>query len=155
MVFAADFDADPATGAWIADAYNVNPSDPFEIVGGTSLSAPAWAGLVAIVNQCRAAAGESTLNSTSPTETQQAIYMLPQSDFNVITSGNNGYSAEAGYNLVTGLGTSVANLLVPDLIAYQGARHGLLGPNCWGASEHRAGRNGGEQRRRVGCIQYV
>ncbi len=37
--------ADPATGAWIADPYNLDPSNPFEIVGGTSLSAPAWAGL--------------------------------------------------------------------------------------------------------------
>ena len=89
-------------------------------MGGTSLSAPAWAGLLALVNQGRAAAGESTLNSSSPTETQQALYMLPQSDYNVIASGNNGYAAGAGYNLVTGLGTPVANLLVPDLIAYQG-----------------------------------
>jgi hypothetical protein len=48
--------------------------------------------------------------------------MLPQSDFDSITSGDNGYTASAGYNLVTGLGTPVANLLVPDLIAYQGAR---------------------------------
>ena len=56
-----------------------------------------------------------TLNSSSPTDTQQALYMLPQSDYNVIASGTNGYSAEAGYNLVTGLGTPVANLLVPDL----------------------------------------
>ena len=75
--------ADPATGAWIADPYNLDPSNPFEVVGGTSLSAPAWAGLLALVNQGRAAAGESTLNSTSPTETQQALYMLPQSDYNV------------------------------------------------------------------------
>ena len=112
--------ADPATGAWIADPYNLDPSNPFEVVGGTSLSAPAWAGLLALVNQGRAAAGESTLNSSSPTDTQQALYMLPQSDYNVITSGNNGYSAGAGYNLVTGLGTPVANLLVPDLVAYQG-----------------------------------
>ncbi|MFI5459371.1 MAG: choice-of-anchor Q domain-containing protein [Isosphaerales bacterium] len=112
--------ADPATGAWIADPYNLDPSDPFEIVGGTSLSAPAWAGLLAVVNQGRAAAGESTLNSTSPTDTQQALYMLPQSDYNTIASGTNGYSAGAGYNLVTGLGTPVANLLVPDLIKYQG-----------------------------------
>jgi hypothetical protein len=42
-------------------------------------------------------------------------YMLPQSDFNTIDSGTNDYSAGAGYNLVTGLGTPVANLLVPDL----------------------------------------
>ena len=32
--------ADPATGAWIADPYNLDPDNPFEVVGGTSLSAP-------------------------------------------------------------------------------------------------------------------
>ena len=73
------------------------------------------------MNQGRAAAGETSLNSVTPTDAQQALYMLPQSDYNSITSGNNGYTANAGYNLVTGLGTPVANLLVPDLIAYQGA----------------------------------
>src|SRR5208337_4725316 len=88
--------------------------------GGTSLSAPAWAGLLTLVNQGRRTAGGSTLNSTSPTDTQQALYSLPQSDYNVIASGNNGYTAGSGYNLVTGLGTPVANLLVSDLVAYQG-----------------------------------
>jgi hypothetical protein len=120
--------ADPATGAWIADPYNLDPTNPFEVVGGTSLSAPAWAGLLALVNQGRVAAGESTLNSSSPTDTQQALYMLPQSDYNVVASGTNGYSAGAGYNLVTGLGTPVANRLVPDLIAYQGAGTSYSGP---------------------------
>ena len=113
-------DADPNTGAWVADPYNLGVDNPFEVVGGTSLSAPAWAGLVALVNQGRAANGENTLNSSSPTETEDALYSLPQSDYNVITSGNNGYSANAGYNLVTGLGTPVVNLLVGDLVAYQG-----------------------------------
>ena len=49
--------ADPATGAWIADPYNLDPSNPFEVVGGTSLSAPAFSGLVALVNQGRVADG--------------------------------------------------------------------------------------------------
>ena len=120
--------ADPATGAWIADPYNLDPSNPFEVVGGTSLSAPAWAGLIALVNQGRGAAGESTLNSLSPTDTQQALYMLPQSDYSVIGSGNNGYSANSGYNLVTGLGTPVAGSLVPDLVAYQGPGTIYSGP---------------------------
>ena len=120
--------ADPATGAWIADPYNLGADNPFEVVGGTSLSAPAWAGLLALVNQGRAAAGEAALNSSSPTETQQALYSLPQSDYNAITSGSNGYTANAGYNLVTGLGTPVANLLVPDLIAYQGPGTTYAGP---------------------------
>ncbi len=100
--------ADPNTGAWVADPYNLDPSNPFEVVGGTSLATPAWAGLIALVNQGRAAAGEPALNSTGPNETQQALYVLPQSDYNVMTSGNNGYAALAGYNLVTGLGTPVA-----------------------------------------------
>ncbi len=87
--------ADPATGAWIADPYNLDPSNPFEVVGGTSLSAPAWAGLFALVNQGRAAAGESTLNSATPSDTQQALYMLPQNDYNTITSGTNGATPRA------------------------------------------------------------
>ena len=120
--------ADPNTGAWIADSYNLDPSNPFQVVGGTSLSAPAWAGLLALVDQGRAAAGESALNSASPTEAQQALYSLPQRDYNAIASGSNGYSAGAGYNLVTGLGTPVANLLVANLVAYQGPGTSYSGP---------------------------
>jgi hypothetical protein len=122
------FDADPATGAWIADTYNLDLSSPFEVVGGTSLAAPAWAGLFALANQGRVAAGEQTLNSSTPTDAQQALYMLPQADYNVIASGSNGYTANAGYNLVTGLGTPVANLQVPDLVAYHGPGTSYSGP---------------------------
>ena len=115
------FVADPTTGAWIADPYNLTADNPFEVVGGTSLSAPSWAGLIALANQGRAAAGEATLGSASdPTATQEALYSLPPSDFNSVTTGSNGYNAAAGYNLVTGLGTPQANLLIPDLISYSG-----------------------------------
>jgi hypothetical protein len=125
--------ADPNTGVWIADTYNIQGTNPFEMVGGTSLSAPVWAGLFTLVNQGRAAAGRSALNSSSPTGVLQGLYTLPQSDYNVITSGTNGgYNAAAGYNLVTGLGTPIANSLVQDLIAYQGtgsfATTGLVAP---------------------------
>ena len=61
------FDADPATGAWVADPYNLGRDNPFEAVGGTSLSAPTWAGLLALVNQGRAVAGEATSIRSSPT----------------------------------------------------------------------------------------
>ena len=83
------FDADPNTGAWVADPYNLSTANPWEVVGGTSLAAPAWAGLVALANQGRAQAGETTLNSSSPTQTQQALYSLPSSDFNDVTTGSN------------------------------------------------------------------
>jgi subtilase family serine protease len=113
--------ADPATGAWVADPYNLAADTPWEVVAGTSLSAPTWAGLLALVNQGRAAAGAGPLGSASdPTATQEAIYSVPYSDFNDITSGNNGYSAGVGYDLVTGLGTPVATQLLPDLVAYAG-----------------------------------
>ena len=39
-------------------------------------------------------------------------------DFHDITQGNNGYPAGPGYDLVTGLGTPKANLLLPHLSAY-------------------------------------
>jgi hypothetical protein len=120
--------ADPATGAWIADPYNLDPSNPFEVVGGTSLSAPAWAGILALVNQGRLAAGHPALNSASPTEAQQALYALPQSDYHAITGGTNGYAASAGYNLVTGLGTPVASQLVSDLVSYAGPGTAYVGP---------------------------
>jgi subtilase family serine protease len=127
--------ADPATGAWIADTYNLDPGNPFEAAGGTSLSAPAWAALLALVNQGSAAAGGAALNSTSPTETQQALYSLPRNDYNAIASGTNGYSAESGYNLVTGLGTPVANLLVSDLISYQSGTFVASGPTVGGLQD--------------------
>jgi hypothetical protein len=86
---------------------------------GTSLSSPCWAGLIAIADQGRVAYGGTTLNSsTDPTQTLQALYSLPTSDFNAITSGYNGSSATSGYDELTGLGSPIANLLVPDLVTY-------------------------------------
>ena len=146
--------ADPATGAWIADPYNLDPSNPFEIVGGTSLSAPAFAGLFGQVNQGRVASGESTLNSFTPTDTQQALYRLPQGDYNVIAGGSNGYNTDAGYNLVTGLGTPVANLMVPDLIAYQGRNH-LRGPDGQPVAGCHALQQLVEQRGHVQRVQCI
>ena len=150
--------ADPATGAWISDPYNLGVADPFEVVGGTSLSGPAFAGLIALVNQGRVASGSPILNSSSPTETQQALYSLPQSDYNAITSGSNGYNANAGYNLVTGLGTPVANLMVPDLACLPGGPwHDLpVGPD--GRARCRMPRSPEhlvQRRRYQQCLQHL
>ncbi|HEX5271087.1 MAG TPA: hypothetical protein VFW33_11390, partial [Gemmataceae bacterium] len=112
--------ADPATGVWVADPYNLGSDDPWEAVGGTSLSAPAWAGLFAVADQGRVASGKATLGTAGPTEALTALYGLPQSDYHAITGGNNGYAAGPGYNLVAGLGTPVADRLVADLVAYAG-----------------------------------
>ena len=107
-------DADPATGVTTYDSFN---SSGFQSIGGTSLSAPCWAGLVAIADQGRLLDGGTTLNGA--TQTLPDLYKLPSSDFNDITSGSNGqYKAGPGYDMVTGLGTPKANLLVPALAAF-------------------------------------
>ena len=84
---------------------------------GTSAASPIWAGLIAIADQGRALAGGTPL--TGYTQTLPALYSLPAADFHDIVYGNNGDPAGPGYDLATGLGTPVANLLVPDLAGYE------------------------------------
>jgi hypothetical protein len=112
------FDADPDTGVAVLDSFNLGYSTPWGEVGGTSLSAPCWAGLMAITNQGRTIAGMGTLDGAS--QTLPALYALPSFDFHDITSGNNGIPAGPGYDFVTGLGSPIANLLVPDLAGIPG-----------------------------------
>jgi subtilase family serine protease len=102
------------------------------IVGGTSASAPIFAGIVVLLNQFVGGGGQSNINKT--------LYLLAQSTsngiFHDITSGSNivpctvgtpttgtkalqcpasgkfGYNASAGYDQVTGLGSVDATNLV-------------------------------------------
>ncbi len=108
---------DAGSGVAIYDSFH---AAGWEGVGGTSLSAPSWAGLIAIANQGRTLQGLQTLNSGgNAQQTLTALYSLPASDFHDITSGSNGgFSAGAGYDEVTGRGTPLANLLVPALASY-------------------------------------
>ncbi len=105
------FDADPHSGVSVYDTYGYSG---WLDVGGTSLSAPCWAGLIAISDQLRVSQGMTTLDG--PSQTLPLLYSLPAADFHDVTSGSNGgYSAGTGYDLVTGRGSPVANLLVPAL----------------------------------------
>jgi Domain of unknown function (DUF4214) len=101
------YDANPSTGVAVYDQANGG----WQIVGGTSAGTPQWAALIAIADQIRAAAGSTSLSSS---QTLTGLYQA-QADFYDVTSGNNGQAASSGYDLVTGLGTPIANLLVPDL----------------------------------------
>jgi hypothetical protein len=103
-------DADPSTGVSVYDSYReggwVNG------VGGTSLAAPMWAGIISLANQGRKNAGKGNL-----TNMPADIYSLSAGDFHDITTGGNGtYNAGPGYDFVTGRGTPIVNVLVPDLI---------------------------------------
>ncbi|HET6328653.1 MAG TPA: hypothetical protein VFG04_28475 [Planctomycetaceae bacterium] len=107
-------EADPETGVLVYDTF----SQPGYLeVGGTSLACPLWAGMVAVADQGRALAGLPSLDG--PSQTLPTLYQLSSSDFHDITVGNNfTFSAMPGYDLVTGRGTPIANLLVPALAGY-------------------------------------
>ena len=57
------------------------------------------------------------------TQTLPDLYSLPAADFHDVTTGSTGpsptFSAGPGYDLATGLGSPVANKLIPALINYQ------------------------------------
>jgi subtilase family serine protease len=91
-------------------------------IGGTSLSSPEWAGLIAIAAQMN----HGGLGLINP-----ALYKLAanpsaySSDFYDVTTGNNGafapdvpgFPATTGWDPVTGLGTPIAATLLPALVA--------------------------------------
>jgi subtilase family serine protease len=114
-------DADPVTGVRVYLSGHWEPG-----LGGTSIAAPIWAGIIAVGDQL---AGKP-LGFLNP-----ALYSLGESskaaaDFNDITSGNNtrmvngvtvpGYAATPGWDPITGWGTPNAATLLPDLITALG-----------------------------------
>jgi hypothetical protein len=119
------FNADPNSGVSVYDSTPYDGQSGWFQLGGTSAAAPAWAGLVAIADQGLASAGKGPL-STNQLLTE--LYALPSSDFNAITGGYNGYYATAAYNLVTGLGSPRANLLVAGLLAASGVSESSVSP---------------------------
>lgn len=96
-------------------------SSGWYIIGGTSVSCPEWAGLVAIADQ---------INHGGLGQINPALYKIGAdstryaNDFFDVTTGNNsdisgipGYPATTGWDPVTGLGTPNAANLIPDLVA--------------------------------------
>ena len=103
------YDADPNSGFYIRE------NGGWGAVGGTSAGAPQWAGLAALVNQGRKAAGLSPIGTGLTYGTNTALYNLAggtsytnaKGAFTDITTGSNvnsanfGYSATAGYDPAT------------------------------------------------------
>jgi hypothetical protein len=108
------YNADPNSGVYIWDSYPYYGQAGWWEIGGTSAGAPQWSGLLALADQGRVD------NSGKPLgQAQYAIYSDYKSnpgDFNDIATGSNGFAAGKGYDLATGLGTPLADKLVPHLI---------------------------------------
>ena len=107
------FNADPLSGQAVYTHQNGTPG--WLVIGGTSMAAPQWAGILALVGSARKAVKAPTLGYLN-----NIIYALPASTrstlFTDITSGSNGaYSAGPGWDAVTGWGSPQAESLVTAL----------------------------------------
>jgi len=97
------FDADPASGAWVR--YNGG----WYVVGGTSLSAPAVAG---IVNNARNRLGVAPIDGGYYTSAENNLLyaqLLTQKEYKAnfydVTTGSNGAAATVGWDYCTGVGS--------------------------------------------------
>jgi subtilase family serine protease len=81
------FDGDPNSGIMVFTTGNsINQSGWFQ-VGGTSVGAPAWAGIIAITNEALVNAGQKVLDSTGPTQTLTDLHKLSGTNaFNTVAA---------------------------------------------------------------------
>lgn len=118
MVADVSFNADPNTGQYVATIASGSSTVQWVSAGGTSLSTPQWAGLIAVANATRLNAGKAILGEPHAVIYGQ-IATTPgtyASVFADVTSGSNGTcsvcTAKTGYDSPTGLGTpNVTSLL--------------------------------------------
>jgi subtilase family serine protease len=122
------FQASAATGALVylslppdGGGSNVGQTGWYDI-GGTSLSCPQWAGLVAIADQINGG-GLGLINpalykiGADPTRYANDFYDVATNNTNQGDPSIPGYPATTGWDPVTGLGTPNAANLLPDLVA--------------------------------------
>jgi subtilase family serine protease len=116
-------DADPNTGYLIYWNGSGTVSGPvaWQGIGGTSAAAPVWASAIALINASNACGG-ALVGFANPALYTAAANRYGQ-DFNDITSGNNDftgtnggrYTAAAGFDMASGLGTPNASALIGTL----------------------------------------
>lgn len=102
--------SDPNTGATVYDTTSYEGQAGWFQVGGTSLSSPSLAGVVALIDQ---SLGHSLDSYGFLTDLYAATSSSYDTDYHDVTSGSNGdYNAESGYDLVTGIGTPKVDKLI-------------------------------------------
>jgi len=117
------YNADPNTGVPVFDTTPLNGQTGWFQVGGTSAGAPQWAALIAITDQARAVGSLSSNNVASSPEYNAGAPAVYAANYRDITSGTNGAcgaicTATSGWDFVTGLGSPIANNLVPFLATH-------------------------------------
>ena len=103
-------DGDPQTG------FSIYSGGGWHVFGGTSVGAPLWAGLSALANGKRAAAGLGPVGFLNPILYQIGASAAYVADFHDVTTGTNlYYPARTGYDNASGLGTFIGDALLNTL----------------------------------------
>ncbi len=90
------FDGNPTTGVEVYETSLRGGQGTWQKVGGTSLGTPAWAAIIAIVDQGRALGGEASLDG--PTQALPALYSLPATDFHSVGASPPASSPKGVFN---------------------------------------------------------
>lgn len=110
--------------------YQIVSGGSTETVDGTSCATPAFAGMIALINDRLLNAGKSAIGFANPT--LYAIWAQHSDAFNDITTGNNdctegvcckqGYDAVTGWDPATGLGSPNLEKLSGYVLAMKGVQ---------------------------------
>lgn len=91
----------------------------FALGGGTSLSAPIWAGLTSLMNEFMQEHGGRSLGDLNPLLYRIATQAPLPAFRDIVQGGNAVWTAGPGYDLATGLGTPDVDNLLKDLFVEQ------------------------------------
>ncbi len=108
------FLGDPNTGVAV---YSTNPSDGqggWQVVAGTSLGTPAWAGIVAIIDEGLAVRGQGSLDGA--TQFLPELYSLPSTAFHPVANSSVSLSRNSATISTVGLGTPIGANLIADFV---------------------------------------
>lgn len=108
--------ADPATGPLIFTRGGKRDTG-----GGTSVSAPIWAALTALMNQYLTEHGGAAVGDLNPLLYQVAAKGTQPSFHDVTIGGNAAFNSGTGFDLATGLGTPDTMNLVNGILGIQKA----------------------------------
>jgi len=128
------FNADPATGQYVAVIAPGSSSTGWMSVGGTSVSTPQWAGVLAIANALRAQASIAAVGAPHAQlyTAISTVWSTYGSDFADVTQGSDGTCsscyARTGFDLPTGLGTPNVMALLNSLSSKSSAVVGATLP---------------------------
>ena len=129
-------DADPQTGYSVYVTYQ--GSTGWNVVGGTSAGAPAWAAFTGVYNQYAAANGKPNLGYTNPTLYSTGSNAQPYPPYHDITTGDNlYYPTTANWDYATGWGSFDGNNVARDVaatLALPGAPTGVVATAGSGAA---------------------